>query len=385
MEEKTPEAVVEMRRRAAMVVGLALTVTVLHYATRINLPLLHDFYRRLYYVPVGLAAIWFGVRGGLLASLFVALLYVPHIIMGWHDVAREVANQLMEIAVYFMFSGLIGHFADKERAARRVLEENAGKLDRSYRELRRQADQIIEIEGQLRRADRLSAIGELSAALTHEIRNPLGAIRGTAEILRDDFPPGHPKAEFLDILLKETDRLNGVVEDFLRFARPRQGGEGFVPLDLSGLLEETVSLLSAQARKGGLLLETDLSATPTVLGSPVQLKQVALNLILNAIQASPDGGRIRVALEINEGKVKGLEFREVEGRLAVLTVEDEGPGIPEEALGKVFEPFFTTRTEGTGLGLAISLRIAEAHGGTLAAANLPGGGARFTLTLPVSE
>lgn len=378
-----PEKDKTRRRRIAVLLALVAAVTLLHYATRINLPLLHDFYRRLYYIPIGLAAFWFGVRGGLLTSLLVAVLYLPHILIGWHDLAREIANQFMEIGVYFMFSGLIGYYSDRERASREILEDSADHLDRSYRELKRQADQIIEIEGQLRRADRLSAMGELSAALTHEIRNPLGSIKGTAEILRDDFPKGHPKAEFLDILLKETDRLNKVVEDFLGYARPRTGGEGFETIDAGVLAEETMTLLSAQARKAGVTLEGDPAKGVFVNGSPVQLKQVLLNLILNAVQATPKGKTVKVGVREAEGTVKGLEYRDVAGKLAVVTVDDEGEGIPPEAMERVFEPFFTTKNEGTGLGLAISQRIAEAHGGTLTVENLQDKGARFTLTLPI--
>jgi signal transduction histidine kinase len=383
MEQKS--SVSDNRRKAFVIVLLVLIVSFLHYGTQTSLPLLHDFYRRLYYIPVGLAAVWFGVRGGLRTSLLVAALYLPHIIIDWHHMERELANQFMEIALYFAFSGLIGHFADQERRFRQHLEETAEKLERSYQDLRKQADQIIEIEGQLRRADRLSAIGQLSAALTHEIRNPLGSIKGTAEILRDDFPPGHPKAEFLNILLKETDRLNQVVEDFLRYARPQQGGEGMELIDLSKLAEETVVLLTAQAKKGGVSLQSALAAELPVWGSPVQLKQVLLNLLLNAIQATPSGGSVRVASKVQEGRVKGLEYRDVEGKLAALVVEDEGPGIPETVLPRVFEPFYTTKSEGTGLGLAISLRIAEAHGGNLTAENRLEGGARFTLSLPLAD
>jgi signal transduction histidine kinase len=107
--------------------------------------------------------------------------------------------------------------------------------------------------------------------------------------------------------------------------------------------------------------------------------------LLNAIQATPSGGSVRVASRVLEGRVKGLEYRDVEGKLAVLSVEDEGPGIPDAVLPRVFEPFYTTKSEGTGLGLAISLRIAEAHGGSLTAENRAEGGARFTLSLPLAD
>lgn len=372
------------RRQVATVVGLALGISILHYGTVTTLPLLHDFYRRLYYIPVGLAGVWFGVRGGILAATLVAALYVPHILLDWHHMSRELANQFMEITVYFGFAALIGHFAGREKRFRLRCEETAEKLERSYRELRRQADMILEIEGQLRRADRLAAVGELAATITHEIRNPLTSIRGTVEILKEDLPPDSPKAEFLDILLKETGRLNQVVEGYLGLARPQEAGEKS-ELDLGDLCRQTAGLIGVRAAERGIRLTTGIAAPLPVRGNAVHLTQVLMNLLLNAVQAVPRGGDIRLRGAIREGLVKGLEFRDVEGRLVEIIVEDEGPGIPEAALPKIFSPFFTTKPEGTGLGLAISLRIAEAHGGTLRAENRPEGGARFTLTLPAAR
>jgi len=370
------------RRQIATVVLLVLAVSVLHYATVTSIPLLHDVYRRLYYIPVGLAAVWFGVRGGVVASVAVAALYAPHILLHWQHVGREIANQFMEVAQYFAFSALIGHFASRERRYRLRSEEVAEKLEESYQELRRQADMILEIEGQLRSADRLAAVGELAATITHEIRNPLSSIRGTVEILKEDFPANSPKAEFFGILLKETDRLNKVVEEYLGLARSKAAEGTTAFLDLGDLARQTAALVGLQAAKGGVRLTTAIDVPLPVKGNPVHVKQVLLNLLLNAVQVTKPGGEIRVRGSVREGLVKGLEYRDVEGRLVEIVVEDEGPGIPEGDLAKVFVPFYTTRPEGTGLGLAISLRIAEAHGGTLKAENRPGGGARFVLSLP---
>ena len=372
------------RRQIATVVLLVLAVSVLHYATVTSIPLLHDVYRRLYYIPVGLAAVWFGVRGGVVASVAVAALYAPHILLHWQHVGREIANQFMEVAQYFAFSALIGHFASRERRYRLRSEEVAEKLEESYQELRRQADMILEIEGQLRSADRLAAVGELAATITHEIRNPLSSIRGTVEILKEDFPANSPKAEFFGILLKETDRLNKVVEEYLGLARSKAAEGTTAFLDLGDLARQTAALVGVQTAKQGVRLTLAIDVPLPVRGNPVHLKQVLLNLLLNAVQVTKPGGEIHLRGGVREGLVKGLEYRDVEGRLVEIVVEDEGPGIPEEDLAKVFQPFYTTRPEGTGLGLAISLRIAESHGGTLKAENRPGGGARFVLSLPAA-
>ncbi len=370
--------------KVSAVAVLVFGVSLLHYGTTTARPLLHDVYRRLYYIPVGLAAVWFGLRGGLAVSGVVAAIYVPHIIIYWNDMGRELWNRVMEVGLYFVFSGLVGFFTDRDRAYRRRLQMANERLERSYDELRRQADTLFQVEEQLRRADRLSAIGQLAAAVTHEIRNPLGAIKGTAEILRDEFPPGHPKAEFLEILLKETDRLNQVVEEFLGYARPGSTDEGEA-VDLAQIARQVVGFLSTPARKAGVTVALEGDETVRVGGRPAQLKQVLLNLVLNAVQATPPGGGVTVRVGGCDGRVLGAEYREVAGRVARLCVEDEGPGLPRGEEQRVFEPFFTTKDEGTGLGLAISRKIAEAHGGTLVAENRPEGGSRFVLTLPALE
>jgi len=378
-----PEGRREVYLRVGAVIVLVFAVSVLHYGTQTSKPLLHDVYRRLYYVPVSLAAVWFGLRGGLLASAAVAVAYAPHIALQWQHAEREVVNQVMEVGLYFTVGGLVGYLVDQERRLRVQFQLAANRLDRSYRELKQQADLILEIEEQLRRADRLSAIGQLAAAMTHEVRNPLGSIRGTAEILRDDFPPGHPKAEFLEILLKETDRLNQVVTNFLGYARQHPEREQAEVIDLAGLTRETVALVATQARKSGVMVELDLQEGLTIRGASTQASQVLLNLLLNAVQASPRDGTVFVRTAGRRGLVRGPEYREIEGDVAILTVEDAGHGISDEVLPRLFQPFFTTKPEGTGLGLAISQRITSALGGSLKAENRVEGGARFTLTVPI--
>ena len=370
--------------KVAAVGLMVFAVSLLHYGTTTTRPLLHDVYRRLYYIPVGLSAVWFGLRGGLAVSGVIALIYVPHIILFWNDMGRELWNRVMEVTLYFVFAGVTGYFADRDRRYRRHLQQAHDRLERSYDELRRQADTLLEVEEQLRRADRLAAIGQLAASMTHEIRNPLGAIQGTAEILRDEFPPGHPKAEFLEILLKETERLNGVVEEFLAYARPREPEVGMETADLGALVRETVAFLAAPARKAGVEVSLEAADGLKVQARPAQIKQVLVNLLLNAIQATPPGGRVWVRVGTCAGTVRTAEFQERPGEVARVCVEDEGPGLPDGAAEKVFEPFYTTKEEGTGLGLAISRKIAEAHGGWIDAENRPEGGARFVLRLPLA-
>src|SRR6185369_11211248 len=231
--------------------------------------------------------------------------------------------------------------------------------------LQRQADLFIAIEEQLRRAERLSALGELSAVLAHEIRNPLGSIKGTAEILRDSLPASDRNHEFLEILIKEADRLNRVVEDFLGLARPVVSGKEEV--DLLAELEEVVVLTAAEARQRGVAVELARSELPTVLGDREKLRQVFLNLIQNALQATGRGGRLQISAT--------RQTADEQGSAGVLLIfADSGVGIAAPQLAKVFDPFYTTKAGGTGLGLAIVQKIIESHGGRIQVESTPGKG-----------
>lgn len=379
-EEKSKK---EFYVKVATIAALVVSISILHYETHTSKPLLHDIYRRLYYIPVGLGAVWFGVKGGFLTSFIVSAMYVPHIILHWNDMGREMANRGLEVLLFFFFSGITGYFADRERKFRLRWQASAQELEKSYSDLRKQADMILEIEEQLRQADKMSAVGCLAAEMTHEIRNPLGAIKGTAEILRDDFPANHPKSEFFDILFKEINRLNEVVENFLGLAK-HPTLDRFEEIDMNDLLRETVKLMAPEAARTKVSLKQYSRPGLLVRGYPSQLKQVLVNLSLNAIQASPEGGEIMIKTKETEGKVYAAEYREVEGRLVRISITNQGSEIPERTLQKVFDPFFSTKDRGTGLGLAISQRIAQAHEGTLQAENTAEG-AKFTLTLPLLQ
>jgi signal transduction histidine kinase len=342
-------------------------VTALHYLTATTHSQYHDIYRRLYYLPIVWGGLWFSLRGGVGAALLVSVLYAPHVLFQWGHLPASQLEQYLEIFLYNTIGFLTGFLTSKVHAQRRSAEENAEHLAGSYAKLREQADLILEIEDQLRRADRLTALGELSAGMAHEIRNPLGSIRGTAEILRDAFPPDHRYAEFTRILINEVDRLNKVLEDFLNFARP--AGSGRNDFHPSQVLDEVLQLTRQPAAKQRVAIHWDERTLPAAIGDAGQFKQVFLNLVLNALQAMESGGQLWIQSSIGQ-----------DGQ-PVLIFKDSGPGIPETDLDRIFNPFFTTRREGTGLGLAITHRIIQNHGGIIRVANAPEGGAVFTLTL----
>jgi signal transduction histidine kinase len=356
--------------RLAIIAGLLLLITALHYLTTTQKVGAHDVYRRLYYVPIVLGGLWFALRGGILTSILASLLYTPHVLFHWQHHPSIALEQYLEIVLYNVIGGLTGFLAQREQQQRIRYQKAAETLENSYQKLREQADQIIEIEEQLRRADRLSALGELSAGMAHEIRNPLGSIRGTAEILRDGVAPDDPKQEFAEILIREVDRLNRVLEDFLRFARPDPVEVGrFV---LQHVIGDVLDLTRQQAVRNNVDVAAELGDEIEIPGQGEQVKQAFLNLVLNALQAMPNGGALEVSLRVLPQEVQVL-------------FSDSGPGIAPEDRERIFNPFVTTRDSGTGLGLAITQRIIQGHGGRIMLDSRPGEGACFTVCLPRSQ
>ncbi len=259
-----------------------------------------------------------------------------------------------------------------------------------FRQLASQAARVIESSQAYERVkerDRLAALGEMAAGLAHEIRNPLGAIKGAAQLLLGPdgkpLPPGPENAEFIDIILEEVNRLNAVVTRFLDYARAdraeldKQGA-----IDLNLCLRKVVTLLSAAPEaKGPRPIEIKLRVDdllPHVVADPDALIQVFLNLGLNALQAMPDGGTLEILTTRRRRSRLGY------GQFAEVRIRDTGVGIAADRLKKLFIPFYTTKSRGTGLGLAIAQRIVNQHGGTIEVRSTPGAGSTFSVFLPAA-
>jgi signal transduction histidine kinase len=217
------------------------------------------------------------------------------------------------------------------------------------------------------RADRLATIGELAAGAAHEIRNPLTSIKSSLQYLESRCREETEK-RLLGVALRETDRIDETLAALLSFSRPTEIRKE--PCDLVGLLEESAALVSLQARAKGVEVRTSFPPVPIVVEADgSQLKQVFLNVFLNAVQAMESGGVLAVeALRYESGR-------------PLVRVTDTGPGIPEEALEKVFDPFFTTKKGGTGLGLSICYTIVKAHGGEIEIRSRPGQGTTVLISM----
>jgi signal transduction histidine kinase len=234
-------------------------------------------------------------------------------------------------------------------------------------------------------AEKLATVGTMTAGLSHEIRNPLNAASLQLQVLerriqklgKDDQPA---LLEPLRLVRDEIKRLNQVLEDFLQLARPRELAPA--ELDLRAVVERVLEFLVGELERRGLVLERDLPAgLPPVAGEEGKLRQVIVNLLLNAFDATPRGGRVRISARPTGagGDVPGDL-----GRIA-LVVEDSGPGIPPAAREQIFEPFFTTKAQGSGLGLSIVHGVVAQHGGSISVGASQLGGARFVIELPRSR
>jgi len=350
-----------------------LAITVFHYRTPVHQSWVHDVLRRLYYLPILFAAFSGGLRGGIVLSLFASLVYFPHAFISL--VARDPGDALekgLEIVLYNIVAVVAGLLVDRERREREKQERLARKLSESLEEQRR-------IESQLIRAGRLGALGELTAGIAHEIKNPLHAMKGTADIFRDVVPKETPERRMLELHIEEIDRLAQTAERFLAFARPAPADRR--PIDLREVAARVAALVETQARKEGVATVVAPYAgteAPLVLADPDQLAQLLLNIAINGVQAMTPGGggTLSIALRTERQGSKTVH---------VATVANTGPPIPGAELERIFDPFFTTKDGGTGLGLSICSRIADQHDGVLSVANLPEGrGVAFSLALPAA-
>ncbi|HEU4436278.1 MAG TPA: ATP-binding protein [candidate division Zixibacteria bacterium] len=335
-------------KQLALVAGLVAVFSILHYITPASRPILHDLWRKLYFVPILLAAFWFGLKGGLVTSVITSVIYLPHVLHQWAHIHTQREDALFDILLYNIVGGLTGFLAAREREQREKLQQ---------------------AQKELLRADRLKLLGELSAGMAHEVRTPLASILGSVDILSKENARPEEKKEFLDILKKEVHRLERVVNDFLNYSRIEK--KDFTSCDLNDVVRQAESILRSHPMgkkvRVTLNLEREL---PKILGDSNQLCQAVLNLAVNGMQAVGEG-EIKISTGINSG-----------GRRVFLSVSDRGPGIPPENLEKIFTPFFTTRPEGVGLGLGIVEQISSLHKGEVKIESKPGEGTVATLLFP---
>ena len=249
----------------------------------------------------------------------------------------------------------------------------------------RDLSRIQQLEGEVRRGETLAAAGRMAVGLAHEIRNPLGAIRGAVQLLQRELGEGSRLTEYTTVLLTEVDRVNRIIETLLDLARPVQVRR--VPLNLHQLFERVALLQEEAARERGITVVRRYDPSlPAILGDEDRLVQVFHNLVRNAIEAMKDGGPITLSTRVSLNPLYGKMDTGGGPRIMVeAVVADEGSGIPTGLRGRIFDPFFTTKESGLGLGLALCHRILEEHHGAIQVESLEGKGTTVTCFLPTAK
>jgi signal transduction histidine kinase len=230
---------------------------------------------------------------------------------------------------------------------------------------------LSKTEAQLIRSEKLAALGQLAAGIAHEIRNPLTSINILIHSLTQNLPTEDSRWEDLKVIEEEILRINEIVDQFLRFARPAP--PLLVKAEVVSIIEETLQLLRPQIEKHRILVQKEFQPLPPILTDREQMKQAILNLLLNAVQAMPKGGHLALRGHVPEGN-----------RWVQFSIQDSGVGIPAEDIDKLFDPFFSTKEGGVGLGLSITHRIIDQHDGKIEVESAPGKGTLFTIWLPIS-
>ena len=236
---------------------------------------------------------------------------------------------------------------------------------------------LMEMEDQVRMKERLATVGSLAAGIAHEIRNPLASLSGSIQVLQGELALQGDNKQLMDIVVRETDRLNTIIMEFLEYARLKNAQNEYI--ELSPVLDETIMLLkNCKEYSGNIRITHQVDPDAVIKGDSQRIRQVFWNLLINACQAMPQGGEITVTTRL-------FSRAKDDPDLCEIIITDTGQGIAQEDRDRIFNPFFTTKTGGTGLGLSIVYRIIEDHQGTITVDSAPGKGTQFIIRLPISE
>jgi signal transduction histidine kinase len=280
---------------------------------------------------------------------------------------------LIEIVFFNVVGYMIGSYIEKKNEQRLSAEKTSRELQEAYQKLTQNTERVMQLEEELRFADRLALMGELSASFAHEIRNPLGGIQGAAEILSKAIPEQNQNHEFVQIQLAEIKRLNQVVENYLSLSGAEvKSFSAYNLVDIIASIRDLIQL-SARQHRVDLVFNAHDKDGLWIYGDLIRLRQAFLNIALNGIHAMPEGGTLKFIVEPfpDDQKVR-------------ITVRDTGKGIPQSIREKIFDPFFSTREKGSGLGLTIARRIIEDHQGQITFES-NGQGTAFFIELPLNR
>lgn len=325
----------------------------------------------VYFLPIIITATHFSFKVTLTVSSAALLLFVSHLPLSLYrkdHFKTEFLPEMLGFGIMFFLVGtLVQNFTQRNRQQLSQTRELNNQLLKKQQELKMSLEQLESAEKSLRAKERLASLGELSAGIAHEIRNPLGIISSSAQMLEHKYPLRQDR-ELLDIIQEESSRLNSLITDFLFFGRqlePQRQDCELAPL----IRRQLDSLKEMAGRQGVELVFANHCTNDVAFIDAAMIQQVLLNLFLNALEATPPGGRVDVSLVHKQAHFE-------------IVITDTGCGIAPEHRDKIFDPFFTTKGSGTGLGLANSYKIVQSHGGDISCETTVGAGTAMTLILP---
>jgi two-component system sensor histidine kinase HydH len=342
INENIEDEFLNRRQKIFVVSGLVFLVTVLHYLTAADYGLRHVFLRELYFMPIMLAAFWFGLRGGLATSLLITVVYAPFVLMYTAGSATHNLGNILELVLFNVVGVFFGWMKDRETT--------------QYQKLRK--------------AENLAAIGRAVSMIAHDLKTPLVAIGGLSRQLSKKMASDFPQREKVEVIRQQADRLENMVLNMLDFAKPLTVSR--TSCDLNQILKQANEAVYETALKRDIEVDIQINEVPDCKLDESKILQVLINLISNAIEASPIGETVTVSLQ---------------SHMSVLRIEvtDRGKGVNESIAEKVFEPFVTSKKKGTGLGLPICRKIIEAHAGKLEYTNNNDVGTTFRVSIPVKH
>lgn len=337
----------DIKRRAAVILILGMIITTLLYSTQADREAkffyhLDVTFLGLYFIPIILAGLWFGLAVGVLASSAVTLTLAPYLVWHWEAFSPSDLTRLLQISEYFIVAVILGKVVENQRRE----------------------------EARAKRSESLAAIGRSIAAVAHDMKTSLVSIGGFSNFIKRHLAEDFLHRDKIDIVIQETQHLERMITDLLAFSKPMELDRS--ECDASRIVSETLSTNEELARRRGVTLKSEAPADRVLaMLDAMRIKQALTNLVTNAIEASPEGEKVTIRCYPKRGSV-------------VFEVVDCGCGIPVEQRADIFFPFFTTKKEGTGLGLSNAEKIVEAHGGYLEVLDNPQRGITFRAVIPDS-
>jgi len=322
-----------------LIVASIVLISYLHYSTNPRVHDLHNVFAELYYLPLLLSALMFGLRGAVITFIIISISYTPYVLMHWTNKTPYIANQLLHAFFSGTFAFLAGYLVDREKRNREKSEKDR------Y----------------------LAGLGQASAAIVHDLKNPLISISGFAKRLNQGRGDVVTASE---AIIKSAEDMEKIVHDVLDFSKPHN--MDFSEADITDLINEVLEYCKLKADENGVALSVNLPDEPkTIFIDRSHLRRALINLVNNAIEASSKADLVDIRAEVADDMI--------------IRIEDHGAGMDNETLENIFIPFYTKKSSGTGLGMAISKKIIEGHKGSIRIKSRKGEGTEVIINIPLNE